>query len=36
MMGGKRADRTIVMGDSVLMMMKCKSQERERKTNEQK
>ncbi|MGD0919029.1 MAG: hypothetical protein ABSB22_21500 [Thermodesulfobacteriota bacterium] len=29
------ADRTIVMGDSILMMMECKSQDGERETNEQ-
>jgi hypothetical protein len=29
------ADRTIVMGDSILVMMECKSQYRERKANEQ-
>ncbi len=30
-----RADRAIVMSNSILMMMKCKSQNRERKANEQ-
>ena len=35
MVGGKRADRTIVMGNSIRMVMKCKSQDGERKANDQ-
>jgi hypothetical protein len=35
MVGDIRADRAIVMGDSICMVMKCKSQDGERKTNQQ-
>jgi len=35
MVGYIRADRTIVMGDSILMIMECKSQDRERKAYEE-
>jgi hypothetical protein len=35
MVGDKRANRAIVVGDSILMVMKCKSQNRDRKTNKQ-
>jgi hypothetical protein len=35
MVGDKRADGAIVMGNSIRMVMKCKSQDRERKANEQ-
>jgi hypothetical protein len=35
MVGGIRADRAIVMGDSIRMVMKCKSQDGERKAYEQ-
>jgi hypothetical protein len=35
MVGDIRADRTIVMGDFISMMMKCKPQNGERKTNQQ-
>jgi len=33
--GDIKADRTIVIGDSILMMMECKSQYGEGKANEQ-
>jgi hypothetical protein len=35
MKGGKRADRAIVMGNSIRMVMKCKSRDRKRKANKQ-
>ncbi len=35
MVGDIRADRAIVMGDSIRMVMKCKSQHGERKAYEQ-
>ena len=35
MVGDKRANRAIVVRDSIRVMMKCKSQNRERKTNKQ-
>ncbi len=35
MVGDIRADGTIVMGDSILMMVECKSQNREKKANDQ-
>jgi hypothetical protein len=34
MVGDIRADRAIVMGDSIRMVMKCKSQDGERKAYE--
>jgi hypothetical protein len=34
MVGEIRADGAIITGGSILMMMKCKSQNRERKTND--
>jgi hypothetical protein len=35
MVGDGRADRAIVMGNSILMVVKWKSQKREGKANEQ-
>jgi hypothetical protein len=35
MKGGERADRAIVMGNSIRMVMKCKSQDGEKKAYEQ-
>ena len=35
MVGGKRTDRTIVMGDSIVMVMESSSQYREENTNKQ-
>jgi len=35
MVGDIRADRAIAMGDSIRMVMKCKSQDGERKAYEQ-
>jgi hypothetical protein len=35
MVGDIRADRTIAMGGSISMMMKCKPQNGDRKTNKQ-
>ena len=35
MVGDNRADRAMVMGDSIRMVMKCKSQDGERKAYEQ-
>jgi hypothetical protein len=35
MVGERRADRAIVMGDSSRMMMKCKPQDGKRKANKQ-
>jgi hypothetical protein len=36
MVGGKRADRAIVIGNSIRMVMKCKACDRKSKANKQK
>ncbi len=35
MVRDKRTERAVVMGDSILVMMKCKPQDGERKANDQ-
>ena len=35
MVGDKRADRAIGMGDSILMIMECESRYEEKEANEQ-
>jgi hypothetical protein len=36
MSGSERADRAIVMENSIRMVMKCKSRDRKKKANKQK